>query len=231
MTMPQSLSINFDLPIPLFPLPNCVLLPHATVPLHIFEPRYRMMVRDALADNRIIAMAMFEGNAWRDDYEGHPPLRPYVCVGYIIRHEALPDGRFNILLQGVCRARIVREVPHNRYRTAILEPTEVNQTMEIDLSDDRARLDQLLADPLLRQLACVSAIRNWASSEIPTVVLVDLAIMTTCDNLEDRYRMLAENSPHARVRWLEQMLTRTRRTVETAERFGPSISPDGYGLN
>ncbi len=229
--MGQTLSINFESPVPLFPLPNGVLLPHATIPLHIFEPRYRMMVRDVLGDNRVLAMAMFEGDAWRDDYEGMPPLRPHVCVGYIARHEALSDGRYNILLQGVCRARIVREVPHNRYRTALLEPTEIEPTMEIDLSDDRTKLETLLADPLLQQLASVNAIRNWLSSEVPTTVLVDLAIMTACDNLEDRYRMLAETSPHARVRWLEQMLAQTRRTVETAERFGPSKSPDGYSLN
>jgi len=229
--MAQTLTIDFDQPIALFPLPNCVLLPHATIPLHIFEPRYRMMVRDVLTDSRVIALAMFEGEDWREDYEGSPPLREHVCVGYIARHEQLPDGRYNILLQGVCRARIVEEVPHDCYRAALLEPSEASPPMEIDFTDHRDRIESLLHDPLLGQLASVNAIRNWLSSEIPTVVLVDLAIMAACDNVEERYRMLSQSDAHARARWLQRMLDRTRQTLQTAQRFGPATSPDGFNLN
>lgn len=229
--MSDSVTIDFNLPVPLFPLPNCVMLPHATVPLHIFEPRYRAMLKDVLDSRGLIAMATFEGDDWKEHYEGSPPVRPCVCVGYVVKHDQLADGRYNLLLQGLCRARIAREVRSDPYRQAMLRPMESGQSMDIDLSDQRERIESLLNDPLLKELASVSAIHNWLSGEIPTAALVDLSIMTVCPEVEDRYAMLAEPDAQARARWLERYLRQTRRTLETAERFKPVEQPDGSSLN
>ncbi len=228
--MPQ-ISIDFTQPISLFPLPNCVLLPHATIPLHIFEPRYRAMTNDALDSRGLIAMACFDGNTWKRDYQGAPPIRPHVCVGYLVRHERLTDGRYNILLQGVCRARIVDELPHDPYRIARLEPIEQPAGMEMDLEQQRACIESLLSDPLLKSLASVSAIHNWLDKEIPTAALVDLSVMTVCDDTEHRYEMLREPDPGLRAQWLCGYLTRTRQTLATAKRFGNGKTDEGYGLN
>ena len=101
-----------------FPLPSAVLFPHSVIPLHIFEPRYRDMVRDALATDRIIALAQLEPG-WEPRYGGRPAMQPVLCAGLIIWHDALSDGRYNILVQGVCRARLVSELPPERlYREA-----------------------------------------------------------------------------------------------------------------
>jgi hypothetical protein len=101
-----------------FPLPSAVLFPHSVVPLHIFEPRYRDMVRDALAGDRIIALAQLEPG-WEPRYGGRPAMQQVLCAGIIIWHDELQDGRYNILLQGVCRARLVSELPAQRlYREA-----------------------------------------------------------------------------------------------------------------
>jgi len=229
--MSESIAPDFDQPIPVFPLHNLVLLPHATVPLHIYENRYRTMVRDALKGQKTIAMALFEGDEWKDDYEGKPAIRPYVCLGYIVRHDALPDGRFNILLQGVCRANIIEEIPHDPYRMVRVKPSERESVMEIDLSEHRSGIESLLNDPLLKQLASVSAIRNCISSEIPTTVLVDLAIWAICENPEHRYGMLAEEDVEHRAVWLKSQLKYTRRTLATAARFGDGMNSDGYCLN
>ncbi len=231
--MAETLTIDFSKPIPLFPLPQCLLLPHATIPLHIFEPRYRQMVSDALDSQGLIAMASFEGEDWKSDYEGSPPIREYVCVGYIVKHDLLPDGRYNILLQGVCRARVVEELDSQEpYRTAVLEPIEPQPPpMEIDLVDHREQIESLLSDPLLKDLASVSAIHNWLSSEVPTTALIDLAIMTTCESTRDRYRLLAEPSVNARAQWLEKMLRDTRKSLATAQRFNPGSLADGVNLN
>lgn len=229
--MQQHIAIDFARPIPLFPLPNCVLLPHACAPLHIFEPRYRKMTNDALDSNGLIAMALFAGQTWRHDYEGSPPLRPIVCVGYIIKHQALPDGRFNILLQGICRAQIIRETPSKPYRTALLKPIEPSPPLEIDLTHHRHKIEELLDDPHLRKLASVSAIHNWLSTEIPTATLVDLAIMTVTCNVEERYAMLAQRDTIARALWLQNFLERTRRTLAIAENFQPAPATDGVFLN
>jgi uncharacterized protein len=99
-----------------FPLPSAVLFPHAALPLHIFEPRYRELVRDALAGDKVMALGQLQPG-WEGQYEGRPTLQPMLCAGFIAWHEELPDGRYNLLLQGVCRARVVSErAPRTLYR-------------------------------------------------------------------------------------------------------------------
>ena len=95
-----SIRVNFGKPMAFFPLAAVSLVPHGVVQLHIFEPRYRQMVSDALDEAGQIAMAVFDGEAWQEEYHGAPPVRPMMCVGQIVAHEALADGRFNIALQG-----------------------------------------------------------------------------------------------------------------------------------
>lgn len=230
--MSQTLTIDFEQPMPLFPLPNCVLLPHATIPLHIFEPRYRAMVKDALESNRLIAMALFEGDDWKQNYEGTPPIRDVVCVGYITRYDELADGRYNLLLQGVCRAQVLQELPLSEpYRQAMLTPIDTKAPMEIELADLRLRIETLLGDETLMQLASVRAIHKWFTSDVPTPVLVDLTLMAVCDDLEQRYRMLAEPRVEKRGLWLEHRLEETRRTLEIAHRHEPADLPDHMSLN
>src|SRR5438552_2023140 len=85
--------------VPLFPLPNVVLFPRAVLPLHIFEERYKAMTADALNGDRRIAMALLRPG-WERSYYGRPQIEPVVCVGKILSHEKLPDGKYNFLLQG-----------------------------------------------------------------------------------------------------------------------------------
>ncbi len=229
--MIDKLTIDFSKPMPLFPLPGCVLLPHATIPLHIFENRYRHLVSDVLDAHGLIAMSLFEGDGWRENYQGCPPVRPHVCVGYVVKHECLRDGRYNLLLQGICRARISQEIEHKPYRMAMLEPTEPRQPMEIDLDNQRSRIEALLSRPLLKELASVSAIHNWLSGEIPTAALIDLAIMTVCCDVEQRYAMLKQDCVFNRAQWLEEMLQKTLHTLEIAERFRTEAQTGGVYVN
>jgi Lon protease-like protein len=102
----------------IFPLPNLVMFPHVIQPLHVFEPRYRELTEDALASDKLIAMAVLS-EGWQEDYEGRPPLHPVACLGRIATHERLPDGRFNLLLLGLGRVRLIQELPPARlYREA-----------------------------------------------------------------------------------------------------------------
>ncbi|HEV8395427.1 MAG TPA: LON peptidase substrate-binding domain-containing protein, partial [Vicinamibacterales bacterium] len=94
--------------IPIFPLPNVVLFPNVFLPLHIFEPRYREMVADALASDRMIGMVLLRPG-WERDYEGRPPVYPIGCSGVMTHAERLPDGRYNIVLRGVERFRLLEE--------------------------------------------------------------------------------------------------------------------------
>jgi Lon protease-like protein len=108
--------------IPIFPLPDVVLFPHTLLPLHIFEPRYREMVRDCLAGDKRLAMALLRPG-WENDYYGRPAIYPIAGSGEIIQHEELPDGRFNILLRGTMRIGVTAELPAEKaYRVARARP-------------------------------------------------------------------------------------------------------------
>lgn len=108
--------------IPVFPLPNAVLFPDQRMPLHIFEPRYRQMVRDALESQPFIVLAQLDA----DSADDPPKFSSIATIGRITAHQRLSDGRFNIVLEGMVRAHI-DEVPCDKmYRrvrcTPILEP-------------------------------------------------------------------------------------------------------------
>jgi len=94
--------------LPLFPLPDVVFFPETVLPLHVFEPRYRKMVADCLAGDRWMAVVALRPG-WERDYEGRPPVYDVAAAGEILQAEALPDGRFNILLDGRFRVRIEGE--------------------------------------------------------------------------------------------------------------------------
>ena len=105
--------------IPVFPLPNFVLFPGVQVPLHIFEPRYREMVTDVAGSHRIIGMMMLKGE-WERDYHAFPDLYEIGCAGRISDLTKLPDGRFNLVLDGLAEFRVMREVRDRAYRQATI---------------------------------------------------------------------------------------------------------------
>src|SRR3954451_20726245 len=105
--------------LPLFPLPNVVLFPNVFLPLHIFEPRYREMVADALASDRMIGMVLLKPG-WEHEYEGHPPVYPIGSNGVTTHVERLDDGCYNIVLRGVERFCILAEDHERAYRRATI---------------------------------------------------------------------------------------------------------------
>jgi uncharacterized protein len=132
--------------IPIFPLPNVVLFPGVFLPLHIFEPRYRDMVGDALTGDRIIGMVLLR-TGWEGQYDGRPPVYPIGCAGLITFSEQYPDGRYNIVLRGLAKFRILEEEPGRAYRLAKVEPL-AEDTSEADralVRSERIRLEALVA--------------------------------------------------------------------------------------
>ena len=114
-----------ELRIPIFPLPEVVFFPETVLPLHVFEPRYRQMIADCLAGDRWLAVAMLRAG-WEKDYQGRPPVHGVAGAGEIIQAEMLADGRYNILLDGRARVRILEEEPPDGrlYRMARTERIE-----------------------------------------------------------------------------------------------------------
>src|SRR5215203_1735073 len=107
--------------LPLFPLPNVVLFPNVFLPLYIFEARYREMVGEALTGDRFIGMVLLRPG-WEPHYDERPPVYPVGCAGLITFSEQHPDGRYNIVLRGFEKFRILDEDHSRSYRVAHVQP-------------------------------------------------------------------------------------------------------------
>ena len=127
--------------IPIFPLPNVVLFPNVFLPLHIFEPRYREMVRDALDGDRIIGMVLLRET--ESPERAVPAVYSIGCAGLITHCERLDDGRYNIVLRGLYKFRIQREDRSRSYRQAEIE-TLIETEAPAGLPEARQRLERLL---------------------------------------------------------------------------------------
>ncbi|MCA9235910.1 MAG: LON peptidase substrate-binding domain-containing protein [Planctomycetales bacterium] len=191
----------------LFPLPNLVMFPHVMQPLHIFEPRYREMLNEALDGDGLLAMSVLQG----DEDAHRPELCSHVCLGRIVTHHRLDDGHYNILLLGMRRARIVRE----------LETGQSFRSAEVELIDDlypgaghdgRAELQRVLTERFGESLdggpAVDDAMRSFLSDEAPLGVLTDLVSFAAPLDVAAKCRLLGENNVDHRaewlIRWLEQ---------------------------
>ncbi|MER3447382.1 MAG: hypothetical protein C4291_11330 [Candidatus Dadabacteria bacterium] len=108
---------NFSGVIPLFPLATVVFFPNTLLPLHVFEPRYRQMVSDIINSERIIGMVLLKPG-WEKDYHGNPEIYGVACMGRIVSVETLEDGRFNLVLYGLKRVKILEILKDDPYRLA-----------------------------------------------------------------------------------------------------------------
>ncbi len=127
--------------LPMFPLPNCVLLPGGLLPLHVFEPRYRELTRDCLAGHQLMGVARLRPG-YEQTYYGRPPVYERFGVGKIICSEELPDGRFALLLRGVARVEIARELTVDRtYRVV---EAQLLPDASCDAADARDHLHKLV---------------------------------------------------------------------------------------
>jgi len=144
---------------PLFPLPNVVLFPDVFLPLHIFEDRYRMMVQDALSENRTIGIVLLR------EKNSHVSRTSTVynvgCSGLITHCERMANGCFNIVLRGQERFRILEEDHSKPYRRAMVEYlTEPIPAAEV-LRQKRERLEQLLT----KRLTSTESV-TWMASQM-----------------------------------------------------------------
>jgi len=183
--------------VPLFPLPNVVLFPGAPLPLHVFEPRYRKMVADALGSHRKIGIVLLKPG-YEQDYQGRPPIYPLGCSGTIVEDERLEDGRYNILLLGQSRFRVLGEQAGEPYRLAAVEelPDAVGDAASLEPLRERvlAALGRLTDGPAelhLKGDVPSGVLVNGLSQglELPPVEKLSLL---ACDTLVDRATRLLE---------------------------------------
>ena len=194
--------------LPIFPLPNVVLFPNVFLPLHIFEPRYREMVADALAADRMIGMVLLRPG-WERDYEGRPPAYPIGCSGVIAHAERLPDGRYNIALRGIERFRILAEDTARSYRRAAIEPLREGTLTPAERSEVRnyrARLESMLAHSLDHARSAADLQAGTAASRGD----VNLPPSMSDEDLVNALAQYLELEPLEKQALLEQPCLRTR---------------------
>ncbi len=190
--------------LPLFPLSNVVLFPDVYLPLHIFEERYRAMTRQALGGTRLIGMTVLR-EGWDEDDDSAPPIYATGCAGAIVHHEPLPDGRFNIVLQGVARFEVERELPgatpfrvarvrwheepDGSGRRATLTPLrrQVETLLLPAVARGEVRMPQGLSDQALINAVCqaldIPVVEKLALLEKPDVLLRGHALLPILERL------------------------------------------------
>jgi uncharacterized protein len=201
--------------IPLFPLPDVVLFPRVSLPLHIFEPRYRKMVADAMDGHRTIGMVLLRPG-WEKDYYGRPPVFGSGCAGRIEICEALPDGKYNIVLRGLSRFRVVEEHAGEPYRLATVEPRPEEEGETADLDGARRRVLAAIGKAADGPTVMV------LNSDLPHAVFVDALSQSLpltglerqslldCDTVSARYARLLEILD---FRLIEQTYGRSRTPI------------------
>jgi len=202
----------------LFPLPNLVMFPHVVQPLHIFEPRYCDLLENALAGDRQIAMVLLEPG-WERDYEGSPAISPVACIGKVVAHERMPTGRHNILLRGLKRVAIQRELP----------ATHAFRQAEVDWLDDfyppsgaeqRPLAQRRLVD-LARQLlpdsqALHEQLDELLAGQVSLGMLTDVFAFTLGFSPAVKQRLLAEGNVDRRAAILCDKLTALAEQLQRA---------------
>lgn len=160
----------------LFPLPNLVHFPHVVQGLHIFEPRYRAMMADTLADNQLMALVMLKPG-WETDYEGTPAIERVACLGRVGQWEKFIDGRYNLQLHGMARLELLEELETSKpYRMAAARIIPENAP------DDLEKLKSLrseLADAVLPRFADESS----AHRQLEELFHGEMPIGSICDML------------------------------------------------
>jgi Lon protease-like protein len=210
----------------LFPLPNLVLFPSVIQPLHIFEPRYRQMMADALEDDRLLALVLLRPG-WEEDYHLRPPVHEVACLGRITNEQRLADGRYNLLLHGLGRVRILEEAAEDRpYRVARVELLRDQNAAEKD--ELRRELDRR-ALAWFGKHGSLEQVRELLQSDLPLAVIGDIFSFILPLEVEFKQELLEELDVAERIRRLVAHMDKQQSAAPSSHPFLSSSSEGGKG--
>jgi Lon protease-like protein len=219
-----------DGPIPIFPLPNVVLFPHMVLPLHIFEPRYRQMLEDTMADRDLIGMVKLEPHLPLDE-AGDPAIRRIGCVGKLTKVDRLPDGRSNIQLFGVRKFEILEEGKDKPYRTARVRwLVDLNEDARGDVVDELIARNFALLDTLADLQGGPPVSPESIDPEIPFTGILHSQILTANLEADDRQELLEVGDVLRRAERLSELLS-ARIALRRRLEIWKGLAPDHPGLN
>jgi uncharacterized protein len=214
--------------VPIFPLPNVVLFPKTLLPLHIFEERYRAMVKTAVDGDSTIAIVLLRGDL-PSKPAGKPPVHDIACLGKIETHEKLEDGRYNILVSGTRRVRLLWEVECSPYRRAEVEPLEDRHAEGEEIIAQRNRLTALFSR--FAELAGTSqeqAQRHFSALDFET--LVNTVASTLNFSVRQKQLLLETDDIVERCDTLVPVLQRQIEALALIRGF-EKIRPQDPGMN
>lgn len=198
---------TFDGRLPLFPLPNVVHFPNVVLPLHVFEPRYRKMVKDALEGDRLIGIVLLKPG-FEAEYGACPEVHEVACLGKIVEDHRLADGNYNILLLGAVRARILREVARSPYRVAEVELLEdVPFQDEEEEGAKRLQLRDVVCRFFSRSPGVREKVKGLFELGLPLGALADLLAAASPIDAEEKQTLLEDPDASARVARLSALLS------------------------
>ncbi len=208
----------------LLPLPSLVMFPHVLQLLHVHEPRYRQLVSDTLLDDGQLSTVLLR-SGWEPDYDRSPRIAATVCVTRIASQVLLPDGSYNIVLQGLGRGRVCQEVAAARaYRQA-----EVELLKDVVPEQDAPRRLLLRRALLDAFQSCLPddeklpyQVEQLLSSQVPLGVLTDILAFTLQLSLPTKQALLDQ----VNVQWRAEVLCEQLEHLQhrTARPFPPPFS-------
>jgi len=199
--------------LPIFPLPNVVLFPGALLPLHVFEPRYRELVREVLAGRKLMGVVRLKPG-FEEDYEGRPPVFDVCGVGAVIDSAEHADGRFDITLRGLARARILEELPPARpFREFRLQELNDGFSDAGVTSAWQRKLIQLWANLGPHLPESVRDLRALTRGAEGAGAFADRLAAALVGDPDSSQRLLAETDPTERLRLLAEKLQQVHDSV------------------
>jgi len=224
-------AIDFGQAIPLFPLPNCVLFPGVVQPLHIFEPRYQEMIADVIEGQGALGMVLLK-EGWEKEYYGSPAVFELGCVGKVVAHERLEDGKYNLLLHGVVRARVLSEKKQGLYRVGRMEEVrERDVTAGATMEVQRKVLRELFEKTALKDLTVAQSLAALFEESVPTARLMDVLAFTLVQDVPTKQRLLEELDPVKRGEHLLRELVGLAQVVEGRKKEEGTSWPPSVNAN
>ena len=187
---------NFSGVLPLFPLSSVVFFPNTLLPLHIFEPRYKEMVNTALNNEKIIGMVLLKPG-WEGDYYRNPEVYDVIGMGRIVSSEELDDGKINIVLYGLKRAKIIEiieELPYRQAHISIMENQyDTNNESFRSIIEEHINKWNLYLDEKQK------AHRINVNTKLPLENLTDALASLIFPNVFDKQKLLEETNVQKRA--------------------------------
>jgi Lon protease-like protein len=216
--------------VPLFPLPSVVLFPKTPMPLYIFEERYRIMIREVIAGDGQLVIALLRAGS-EAHYASATAVHEVACLGKIETYEELEDGKFNIVVVGVHRVRIIREVQHSPYQ--LVEVERIEDAAYDERSEGIVMRHNHLGGLFAKFTELATGVKQHALELMPQLdfeSLVNMVAMTLNLTIEQKQALLEINEASRRCDMLIPILQQQLETLMLVRKF-EHIKPENPHFN